>query len=973
MADNNVVTDKLIIQYESAGAAAFANDANRAKTALEGITVVSERVEKSTGSVDSKFAALERRFSTVAGQAAQLEKVQKDVNAAVAANPALQERANAVMDAAAKRFTAANAVMDATAKGFTAVENKGKLARYEWINLSRQLQDVGVSLASGQNPLTVLVQQGSQIADIAQTSGVGLSGLFRNVAGAAAALITPLNVAIASTAALGVAAATAALQYDKLQTSSQRAIQGAGARTGTSIEDINRFTNQNSSSIGLGISSKDARALAEDFTRTGEVVISRLHGMSDAVLGFANQTGKSIDDVRKDFVGFALEPKKGLEELSKVYGAFDETTRRTVEGLAAAGDKTGAFQAMIDALAEKSRKAAETMNVFEKAGRGIVNFLNISQSPSGLATEIEKVKAALDAAIEGASRLGPDDARIGAASESVARLSRELEKLQAAQEKDNTQALTDQLNNFSQKAEQATNSIFPQIGAIKQLDEAIRNLSKMPDIGPSRNDQALVVAQQLKGAQQESLQVTIRHAAAVQQLQQAYGGVSQQTAIILQNLQGQLLVAQQVTQAGQMRAQYEAQYAQLTLQGVAAEEAAQIAAAQYAVSQAQATSSVMQQVQALRDQNAMIKAAQNGTEATTAAGIAYRNAIRSGADSTAAAALRAETLKNMMLQSADAARQFATAMNQAQNSFTIAGYPTFQDGAPYGTNVASEPTTGFQSTWETHPTGGTAYATTDLATALRIYNAKNGAAPTAPPSLQQRVNNSIASGGSIQSAINLAQAATPGTQTYQNSYGVPGSPGYVQGQSSSTTTTQGEILSTVQQLYQAMNAGTKDKAQQAANLQQELAWLQSQPQSLETITAINQLTQQIEQLTNSTDSLNNTNQELLSPYYNEDPRTSHIGYRSQGMSAVDYNDLPSLLHSGGGSGSGGSGSYTFSDPPVPAVMNPPATTSAPVKTTQNVTINVPITIVGNPNVDQFGRTAYQAARTAMQQLNAAQR
>ena len=45
------------------------------------------------------------------------------------------------------------------------------LARHELINLGRQAQDVGVSLASGQSPLMVLVQQGSQIADVFVTSG----------------------------------------------------------------------------------------------------------------------------------------------------------------------------------------------------------------------------------------------------------------------------------------------------------------------------------------------------------------------------------------------------------------------------------------------------------------------------------------------------------------------------------------------------------------------------------------------------------------------------------------------------------------------------------------------------------------------------------------------------------------------------------------------------------------------------------
>ncbi|MFN3352497.1 MAG: phage tail length tape measure family protein, partial [Brevundimonas sp.] len=38
----------------------------------------------------------------------------------------------------------------------------------EGLNLSRQFTDIGVSLASGMNPLLVFVQQGPQIADVFQ-------------------------------------------------------------------------------------------------------------------------------------------------------------------------------------------------------------------------------------------------------------------------------------------------------------------------------------------------------------------------------------------------------------------------------------------------------------------------------------------------------------------------------------------------------------------------------------------------------------------------------------------------------------------------------------------------------------------------------------------------------------------------------------------------------------------------------------
>lgn len=57
------------------------------------------------------------------------------------------------------------------------------LARHHLLNLGFQLQDIFVSLASGQKPLTVFIQQGGQIGQIAAQSGAGLGGMARAIGG----------------------------------------------------------------------------------------------------------------------------------------------------------------------------------------------------------------------------------------------------------------------------------------------------------------------------------------------------------------------------------------------------------------------------------------------------------------------------------------------------------------------------------------------------------------------------------------------------------------------------------------------------------------------------------------------------------------------------------------------------------------------------------------------------------------------
>lgn len=78
--------------------------------------------------------------------------------------------------------------------GAAANDNFGKsigLARHELVNMSRQVQDIGVSLASGQSPLMVLVQQGAQLADIFATSQGGVKGFAAQAKESLMSILTP--------------------------------------------------------------------------------------------------------------------------------------------------------------------------------------------------------------------------------------------------------------------------------------------------------------------------------------------------------------------------------------------------------------------------------------------------------------------------------------------------------------------------------------------------------------------------------------------------------------------------------------------------------------------------------------------------------------------------------------------------------------------------------------------------------------
>lgn len=111
-------------------------------------------------------------------------------------------------DSAARADKALNAVGGG---GVTRMGGSAKLAGHHVQNLVYQLNDMVVGLFSGQKPLTVFMQQGTQIGQIGMQAGVGIGGMARALVGlaassAAAALTNPYLLAAAAAAALAFGA-----------------------------------------------------------------------------------------------------------------------------------------------------------------------------------------------------------------------------------------------------------------------------------------------------------------------------------------------------------------------------------------------------------------------------------------------------------------------------------------------------------------------------------------------------------------------------------------------------------------------------------------------------------------------------------------------------------------------------------------------------------------------------------------------
>lgn len=94
-------------------------------------------------------------------------------------------------------------VIKGRVEGYQQMTKAGGMARFQMVQLGYQLNDIGVSLAGGQNPLLVMVQQGAQIAQIYGNGQGGVRALLSQTLGIFTKMPGPVK---AFAAAIGIGA-----------------------------------------------------------------------------------------------------------------------------------------------------------------------------------------------------------------------------------------------------------------------------------------------------------------------------------------------------------------------------------------------------------------------------------------------------------------------------------------------------------------------------------------------------------------------------------------------------------------------------------------------------------------------------------------------------------------------------------------------------------------------------------------------
>jgi phage-related minor tail protein len=312
---------------------AAANSAEKLTRASDTSARVRERDAKA---VDRILRARDEEYKVTKRLADEMAILQRARNAGMGGNP-MFERAFALVKQEQDKHT--KSVNDNT--------KAVKLNGAEWANLSSQVQDIFVTAQSGMNPLTIALQQGSQIFDVFSRKTDGAVSGLKAMGGMALSVATnPLTLIVA-----GIGSATyATLQWQRSVAALTVSLNGLGQASGLTAQGASGVAERTARAVG--ISNSAARGFAAQMLGAG-VRGDALDGGIGITRDFGRKLGLSEDDAASTLANALADPARGAEELSKKYGILSFAQREQIIQTANMGDKSGAAAKLVAVLASR--------------------------------------------------------------------------------------------------------------------------------------------------------------------------------------------------------------------------------------------------------------------------------------------------------------------------------------------------------------------------------------------------------------------------------------------------------------------------------------------------------------------------------------------------------------------------------------------------------------------------------------------
>lgn len=373
--------DKLSKSSDTAAAAADRVDKTWQKATFspQKLLTANESLKRYRQELDASAGASKRLADEAARNATALLRengVRDRLSALLATN-----RGQRILEAEAARRTAEG--IGKTTAGYTAAGLSAKQLVAAQRQLPAQFTDIFTTLAAGQSPLQVFLQQGGQLKDV--FGGVGPA--LRASAGYIAGLVNPITIVAAVVAGLGLAWKQQQDRLDEFNIS----LAKTNNFIGLTAQQLAEFTAEIDAA-----GDATAGAATETVNRIvagGRLTQEQFRQISQSVAEFSTLTGESIDSIVKKYEELAKDPLDALLKLNESERFLTQAQYDRVKALQDEGRQH-------DAATEAIRIYAENMDRATQQVRGNLSeiarlWIDVKNAASAAWQEIGNVADAI--------------------------------------------------------------------------------------------------------------------------------------------------------------------------------------------------------------------------------------------------------------------------------------------------------------------------------------------------------------------------------------------------------------------------------------------------------------------------------------------------------------------------------------------------------------------------------------------------
>jgi hypothetical protein len=337
------------------------NSGDPSKSAKDSAYVFTEQA-RAASQAAKELKGYQTQATELKGRLDPLAGAQRAYSNQVALADTLLRKNLITVDEHSKANIAAKNTLLGSERQIKSMGSQSQLSSFQLQNLSYQINDIGVSLYSGQKPMTVFIQQGSQIAQI--FSGQGLIGGLKGTANYLMSFLSVGKVAFGGVAIAATSTAIAMYNFYETQRTVNNTLGGIGAYAGITIQNFNKIA-ESASNAGK-VSKSFAIELGDSLIRAGNASSANIAASIGIVKNLSETLKITKSEGSKLLSDLFANPTNKVKELNNQLNFLDASSMRQINNLIEQGNKQEAISIILDKLNSKTLDASKSMSVFSR-------------------------------------------------------------------------------------------------------------------------------------------------------------------------------------------------------------------------------------------------------------------------------------------------------------------------------------------------------------------------------------------------------------------------------------------------------------------------------------------------------------------------------------------------------------------------------------------------------------------------------